>query len=70
MKATRTNWQRFFDDQIKDVKFRSLVEKELRTLRIGAQIAALRDAKKSTQTLTCGPGGDERAEYYRDRKRS
>ena len=50
MKRKRTNWQRFFESQMKDPEFRVRVEEEIRALRVGAQIAALRRRRKLSQT--------------------
>ncbi len=57
MKRKQTNWQRFLDDQMKDPEFRALVEEELRALRVGAQIAALRQRKKLSQTELAARAG-------------
>lgn len=50
MKRKATNWQRFFREQMRDREFRTLVEQELRTLRVGAKIAELRQRKNLSQT--------------------
>ncbi len=57
MKRKRTNWQRFFDRQMKDPEFRVRVEDELRALRVGAQIAALRQRRKLSQTELAARAG-------------
>lgn len=45
----KTNWQQFYEDQIKDKEFRHLLEQELRSLRVGVQLAQLRQRKKLSQ---------------------
>jgi hypothetical protein len=57
MKCKRTNWQRFFESQMQDPEFRVRVEEELRALRVGAQIAALRQRRKLSQghSGVCAP---------------
>jgi DNA-binding Xre family transcriptional regulator len=57
MKRKRTNWQRFFEGQMKDPDFRARVEAELRALRVGTQIAALRQRRKLTQTELAARAG-------------
>ncbi len=57
MRRRRTNWQRFLDGQMKNPAFRTLVEEELRALRVGAQIAALRQARKLSQTELAARAG-------------
>jgi len=57
MKRKRTNWQRFFESQMKDPEFRVRVEEELRALRVGAQIAALRRRRKLSQTEVAARAG-------------
>lgn len=57
MSRKRTNWQRFLDDQMRDAEFRALVEEELRALRVGAQIAALRERRKLSQTQLAARAG-------------
>ena len=57
MKRKRTNWQRFFAGQMKDPEFRALVEEELRALRIGVQIASLREREKLSQTELAARSG-------------
>lgn len=50
MKRKATNWQRFFNDQMRNREFRAFVEAELRALRVGAKIATLRQRRKVSQT--------------------
>jgi len=57
MKRKRTNWQRFYDQQMKAPGFRALVEEELRALRIGVQIATLREKEKLSQTELAARAG-------------
>ncbi len=57
MKRKRTNWQRFFASQMRDPEFRVRVEEELRALRVGAQIAALRQRRKLSQTQLAARAG-------------
>lgn len=45
MKQTRkrsTNWDRYFQSQMRDPTLRRLVDEELKVLRVGAEIARLR----------------------------
>lgn len=46
----RTNWERYYKEQTGDPAMRQLVEDELKTLRIGIQIAKLRQERGLTQT--------------------
>ena len=57
MKRKRTNWQRFFESEMKDPEFRARVEEELRALRVGAQIASLRQRRKLSQTELAARAG-------------
>ncbi len=57
MKRKRTNWQRFYEGQMKAPGFRALVEEELRALRIGVQIATLREKEKLSQTELAARAG-------------
>ncbi len=57
MKRRRTNWQRFVGGQMKDPLFRRLVEEELRALRVGAQLAALREKQRLSQTELAARAG-------------
>ena len=57
MKRKQTNWERLLDDQMKHPAIRSLVEEELCALRVGAQIAALRQRKKLSQTKLAARAG-------------
>lgn len=50
MKRKTTNWQKFYKEQMKDQELNALVEEELRSLRIGAKLASLRQQKKLSQT--------------------
>lgn len=57
MKRRQTNWERFLDDQVKHPAIRSLVEEELCALRVGAQIAALRQRQKFSPTQLAARAG-------------
>ncbi|PYM27466.1 MAG: hypothetical protein DMD80_15285 [Candidatus Rokuibacteriota bacterium] len=46
----RTNWERYYKEQINDPTMRRLVDEELKTLRIGVQLARLREGAGLTQT--------------------
>lgn len=46
----QTNWARYFEAQVADPAMRQLVEEELKALRIGVQLARLRQAEGLTQT--------------------
>jgi DNA-binding Xre family transcriptional regulator len=46
----RTNWNRYYDKQMRSPRMRRLVEDELRALRIGVQVAKLREEAGLTQT--------------------
>jgi DNA-binding Xre family transcriptional regulator len=45
-----TNWQRYFRSQMADPTMRKLVDEELKTLRVGAQLARLRQEAGLSQT--------------------
>ena len=57
MKRKHSNWQRFYAAQMKAPGFRALVEEELRALRIGVQIATLREKEKLSQTELAARAG-------------
>lgn len=46
----RTNWQRYYNEQMDDPAMRRLIEDELTSLEIGVQIAKLRQEAGLTQT--------------------
>lgn len=46
----KTNWDRYYARQMKDPTTRRLVEDELRALRVGVQLARLRQEAGLTQT--------------------
>ena len=53
-----TRWSRFYRDQLAgDKELKALVEQELATLRIGAQIARLRQEEGLTQTRLAARAG-------------
>ena len=45
----KTNWQQFYEEQIKNKEFRRLLEQELRSLRVGVQLAQLRQRRRLLQ---------------------
>jgi len=45
-----TRWDRFYKKQMKDGRIRDLVEREVENLKLGIQIAKLRQAEKLSQT--------------------
>lgn len=45
-----TNWDRYFKVQMADPEVRRLVDEELKTLRVGVQLARLRQQRGLTQT--------------------
>jgi HTH-type transcriptional regulator / antitoxin HipB len=49
MKRKPTNWDRHFKQQTEDPVTRKLVEEELKALRVGVQLAKLREKKGLTQ---------------------
>jgi len=46
----KTNWQSYYDEQTSQPGMRRLVEDEMRALRIGVQLAKLRQAAGLSQT--------------------
>ncbi len=52
-----TNWDRYFREQMKDRELRSLVEEELKGLRIGVQLARIRQRRKLSQTQLAARAG-------------
>jgi len=46
----QTNWNRYYEAQMADPAVRLLVEEELKALRIGTQLARLRQQRGLTQT--------------------
>lgn len=47
-----TNWDLYFQKQTGDPQMRSLVEEELKALRVGVQIAKLRRRKRMSRRNT------------------
>ena len=45
-----TNWERYFQKQMGDPEMKALVEEELKALRVGLQLATLRQQKGLSQT--------------------
>jgi DNA-binding Xre family transcriptional regulator len=56
-KTRRTNWDRFYAAQIRDPEFRAGVEEELRALRVGAELARLRQRRGLSQTQLAAKAG-------------
>lgn len=52
-----TRWKRFYEVQIEDKELKALVEQELEALRIGEQIAELREKEGLTQTRLAARAG-------------
>ena len=52
-----TNWDRYYRVQTRDPDLRRLVEEELKTLRVGAQLARLRQRRKLSQTTLAARAG-------------
>jgi transcriptional regulator with XRE-family HTH domain len=50
MMKKRTNWEEYYKQQTSDPGLRQLVEDEIKMLRIGVQLAILRQEKGLTQT--------------------
>ena len=53
----KTRWGRFYRKQMEDRKLKRLVEQELASLRVGAQIAHLREQEGLTQTKLAARAG-------------
>ena len=56
MKKT-TNWDRYFQKQMGDPEMRALIEEELKALRVGAEIARLRQRRHMSQTELAAKAG-------------
>ena len=56
MKKT-TNWDLYFQKQMGDPAMESLIEEELKALRVGVQIAKLRQQKRMSQTELAAKAG-------------
>ncbi len=52
-----TRWKRFYRQQMQNAELRALVEQELEALRIGEQIAQLREEEGLTQTKLAAKAG-------------
>ena len=50
-------WDRYFQKQMEDPEFKALVEQELASLRIGAQLVAIREEEGLTQTKLAARAG-------------
>lgn len=46
----KTRWDRYYEKQMRDPQLRDLVQRELDSLRLGVQIAKLREREKLSQT--------------------
>lgn len=46
----RTNWDRYYKEQLEDLTTRRLVHEELKALNVGVQLARLREERGLTQT--------------------
>ena len=53
----RTNWDRYFKEQMADPGVRSMVKEEIKALRIGVQLAKLRQRKRLSQTQLAAKAG-------------
>src|SRR6266478_7507244 len=56
MKKT-TNWDLYFQKQLGDPEMTGLIEEELKALRVGAQIAKIRQRKHMSQTTLAARAG-------------
>ena len=56
MKKT-TNWDLYYQKQMGDLEMRTLIEEELKALRVGAQIARLRKQRHMSQTELAAKAG-------------
>ena len=52
-----TNWERYYQQQMKEPEFRALVEAELRALRVGVHLARLRERRGLSQTQLAARAG-------------
>lgn len=52
-----TRWKKFYESQLEDKELRALVEEELEALKIGEQIAKLREEEGLTQTKLAARAG-------------
>ncbi len=57
MKRAMTNWDRYYRAQMRDPEVRRLVEDELRALRVGVQLARLRQRRGLSQTTLAARAG-------------
>ena len=57
MKQPATNWERYYRAQIKDPELRKLVEEELKALRVGVQLARLRQKRGLSQAKLAARAG-------------
>ena len=56
MKKT-TNWTRYVETQMRNPRMRALIEEELKALRVGVELAKLRQRRKLTQTQVAARAG-------------
>lgn len=52
-----TRWDRYYKRQLDDLEMRGLVEKELANLRLGAEIARIREKRHLSQTQLAARAG-------------
>ncbi len=57
MKRATTNWDRYYRTQMKDPEVRRIVEDELKALRVGVQLARLRQRRGLSQTTLAARAG-------------
>ena len=52
-----TNWDLYYQKQMGDPEMRALIEEELKALRVGAEIAKMRQQKHMSQTALAARAG-------------
>ncbi len=57
MKRPTTNWDQYYRAQMRDPGLRRLVDDELKALRVGAQLARLRQRRRLSQTSLAARAG-------------
>lgn len=57
MKRPTTNWDRYYRAQMRDPELQQLVDDELKALRVGAQLARLRERRRLSQTRLAALAG-------------
>lgn len=53
----KTNWERYYQKQVRDPEMRALIEEELKALRVGAELARLRREAHLSQTQLAAKTG-------------